>query len=96
MTESKEFVYIHFAKRRFGKPSEEILRADAFYITPEGFVLPPEKMTAGWMERHNPYDAANVPVVKDRTSRFDKKMKFFWAGRRYLNLKHCLRKFVCS
>ena len=92
--ESKEFIYIHFAKRRFGKPPEEILRADAFCVTPEGFVLPPETMSAGWMEHHNPYDAENVPVVKDRTSRFDKKMKFFWAGRRYLNLKCRFRRLV--
>ncbi len=85
---AKEFAYIHFAKRKFEKPSDAIILSDQFCITPGGFLEMPESMSVEWIEQHNLRDSHNVVIRKDRTSKFDKKMKFLWIGRKYLNLKY--------
>lgn len=85
---AKEYIYIHFAKRKFEKPSDAVLLSDQFYIIPGGFAEQPENLSVEWIEQHNIRDSHNTVVRKDRTSKFDKKMKFLWIGRRYLNLKY--------
>ena len=93
---SREWMYIHFAKRRFEKPPTSVVQSSRFCITPNGFIEYPELMTSGFMKRNNPKDQPGASVRKDKTSTFDKKMKFFWIGRRYLNAKHRFKQLVCG
>ena len=54
-----------------------------FYITKDGLTVSGEIPYSD-----NLRDRSNTVVRKQQTSWFDKKMKFFWVGRRYLNLKY--------
>lgn len=84
----KEFMYIHFAKRKFDKPEKSIIKDGQFCITPYGFVPYPREMTGDFMERYNRIDNTKANIRKDHTPKIDKKLKFFWLGRRYLNAKY--------
>ena len=84
--ESQEFAYIHLAKRKFKKPEFDIEHTNFFYITPDGLKVTDEIDKE--ITEQNKTDLTNTVVRKQKTSRFDKKLKFFWIGRRYLNIKY--------
>lgn len=90
--QTKEFMYIHFAKRRYDRPEKDVIEAKQYCITPYGFIKYPQKMTISFIQDHNDTTIKDVSVRKDQTSTLDKKLKFFWIGRRYLNFKYWLKK----
>lgn len=90
LIETQEFAYIHLAKRKYNKPtiSDTVSK---FYITPKGFISAEEIKNDTSAFDLNEKDNTNTVLRKHKTSKFDKKMKFFWIGRRYLNLKYKLQ-----
>ncbi len=62
----EEFLYIHIKKRRYAAPSEAVLRADSFYITPDTFVVKTGPVTGRDFHAYNPNHGAVYEELEKR------------------------------
>ncbi|MBR6208114.1 MAG: hypothetical protein IKQ69_03870 [Oscillospiraceae bacterium] len=75
----EEFLYIHIKKRRYAVPSEEVLRADSFYITPDSFAVKNGPVTGRDFRIYNPNHGAIYEVLEKH---FIMKLRRRWHRRK--------------
>lgn len=56
--QKEEYLYIHFQKRPNFDITPDLLDADSFYITPNGFFVKEKEVTQADIDKYNPYKGA--------------------------------------
>ena len=76
--QKEEYLYIHFKKRPNFEITTDLLNADSFYITPNGFFVKEQEVTRADIDKYNPYKGVlyeRWEKTKFLVSRFLKKVK---------------------
>ena len=56
--QKEEYLYMHFKKRPNFEITSDLLNADSFYITPNGFFVKEQEVTRADIDKYNPYKGA--------------------------------------
>ena len=88
-----EFAYIHLQKRQMVKPEFNPYECDRFIITNNKFIKNNEEINQILINKYNEKDD-NVRLEKKFGGEYKKDLRFYWLGRRFLNLKYNIKRIV--
>ena len=86
-------MYIHLQKRKMNYPNFKFFNTDEFYITNGEFLKKDGAVNVETIQRLNPRNDVDV-ASKFFGGEYKKDLRFYWIGRRFLNMKYEIKLLI--